>query len=293
MIESIFNYVQDELTEMMGSAFLIRKKEPLSGGCINHAFRIETTKGDFFLKWNFSCPDDLFVREAESLRELKQTVGRELYVPEVILAKEGDELSGFILMEYLERGHAARQEIRLGQGLAHLHRTKKGNYGFEHDNFCGETLQQNEWNESWIDFFAENRLRFLIGLIQNSRPFSSADLEVMENLIDRLPLLIPENPGASLIHGDLWSGNYMYTSQGPALIDPASYYAHREMELSIMQMFGGFSPKTWSAYQEAFPLEKGWEERVLIYQIYHILNHYCLFGGAYGQQAISLAKRFI
>ena len=293
MIESIVNYLEDELVEMLGSGFQVRHKEPLGGGCINHSYRLDTTKGEFFLKWNYSCADDLFVREAACLRELRKLAGDELVVPEVILAKEAGELSGFILLENLEIGKVSKQEEKLGRGLAHLHRIQKKDFGFYDDNYCGSTPQLNNWKESWIEFFAENRLGFLIRLIQHTRSLSSSDLFVYEKLIDRLPSLLPENAEASLIHGDLWSGNFLYTNRGPAIIDPASYYADREMEFSIMQLFGGFSPKTWAAYQEVFPLNKGWEERVLLYQLYHILNHYYLFGGGYGQQAILLANRFV
>lgn len=293
MTESILNYLEEELSEMMGSAFVIKSKSPVSGGCISRAFKLETSKGTFFLKWNFSCPDDLFVREAEGLRELRRLAGDQLVIPEVILAKEADELTGFILMEFLESGHTAREEEQLGRGLAHLHRTQEREYGFENDNFCGLTLQQNTWKESWVDFFIENRMAFIIRLIQHSRPFQSSDLSLLERLLERLPQLLPENPGASLIHGDLWSGNLLYTLRGPALIDPAASYAHREMELAMMQLFGGFSTRSWSAYRELFPLDHGWEERVQLYQIYHILNHYYLFGGNYGNQAIGLTKQFL
>ncbi len=293
MTESIINYLQDELSEPLGSDFQIQRKEAVGGGCINHAYRLHTTKGVFFLKWNYSCADDLFIREAECLRELKRVAGDALLVPEVILANEADELSGFILLEYLESGTVAGQEAKLGRGLARLHRHQPSEFGFFHDNYCGATPQLNDWNESWVEFFAQNRLGFILRLIKNSRDISATDLRVFENLIDRLDLLLPHNSKASLIHGDLWSGNYLYSSRGPALIDPASYYADREMELSIMQMFGGFSSKTWAAYNEAFPLASGWEERVQIYQLYHILNHYYLFGGGYLQQAVSIARKYL
>lgn len=293
MIESIVTYLEEELTEITGSAFQIKRKVELSGGSISRAMRLETNKGNFFLKWNFSCPDDLFVREAEGLRELRRLVGNDLVVPEVILAKEADELAGFIVLEYLEQANTPGQDEKLGIGLARLHRIQPKEYGFENDNFCGSTIQKNDWCESWIDFFGENRLRFLLQLIENARPFEVAETELFESLIERLPALLPESPGASLIHGDLWSGNLMHTTRGPALIDPAVYFAHREMELSIMKLFGGFSTQTWEAYNDAFPLERGWEQRVELYQIYHLLNHWYLFGGHYGRQAADLARKFV
>jgi fructosamine-3-kinase len=293
MTESIINYLEEELIEQLGAGFQVQRKEAVGGGCINHAYRLHTTKGVFFLKWNYSCADDLFVREAECLRELKLVAGKELIVPEVIFAKEADELSGFILLENLESGSVSGQDTRLGKGLAHLHRYQPKEFGFRHNNYCGATPQLNDWNESWVSFFAENRLGFILRLIRNSRGIPTENLRVFEKLIDRLDTLLPNKSKASLIHGDLWSGNYLYTSRGPAIIDPASYYADREMELSIMQMFGGFSPKTWAAYNEVFPLSPGWEDRVQIYQLYHILNHYYLFGGGYLQQAVRVAQKYL
>ncbi len=116
--------------------------------------------------------------------------------------------------------------------------------------------------------------------------------KVYDQLLDKLPDRIGHLPKPSLNHGDLWSGNYLYSSNGPALIDPASYYADREFDLALMGMFGGFSPTVWDAYQETYPLPSAWKERHTLYQLYHYLNHYHLFGGHYGQQALQIAKKY-
>ena len=122
---------------------------------------------------------------------------------------------------------------------------------------------------------------------------SSEELRNYEKLVNRIPLILSHSTQSSLIHGDLWSGNYMYTANGPALIDPACYYADREMELGMMKLFGGFSSTVWGAYQEEFPLPQGWKERNRLYQLYHVLNHYLLFGVSYGQQALEIAKEYV
>ena len=122
---------------------------------------------------------------------------------------------------------------------------------------------------------------------------SSGEQEIYEKLVSRMPDLLVHQTMPSLIHGDLWSGNYLYTSEGPALIDPACYYADREMELGMMKLFGGFSSKVWQAYQYEFPLPERWQQRIRLYQLYHLLNHYLLFGGSYGEQALEIAKAYV
>ncbi len=292
MEQSILIYLEDELKEVYGSEFTIDQRETVGGGCISHATKLETSNGTFFLKWNSSCADDLFVREAECLRELKVRSKNGLLIPDVVFAKEADELSGFILLEYLEQGNSAGQDEKLGHGLALLHQNSGDQFGFFHDNYCGSTPQVNDWESSWVDFFAEKRISYMLHLIKKNRPVSSGELKIYDNLLSRLPDLLPSKSNPSLIHGDLWSGNYLFTAKGPALIDPAAYFADREMELAMMSLFGGFSKRTWDAYNETFPLEPGWQERMEIYQLYHILNHYYLFGGGYGAQALSIAKKF-
>ena len=118
------------------------------------------------------------------------------------------------------------------------------------------------------------------------------ELKIYEKLVDKMPDLLAHSTIPSLIHGDLWSGNYIHSMNGPALIDPACYYADREMELGMMQLFGGFSRTVWEAYQEEFPLPGHWQERIPLYQLFHVLNHYLLFGGSYGSQALSIAKKY-
>lgn len=292
MEKTIRSFLTKILHNRFGAGFRIKHSLPVVGGCISHALKLNTTHGAFFLKWNASCPDDLFVREAECLNALRKNAGDGLLVPEVLLATENGSLPGFILMDYLEPGSVPKQDEKLGYGLAHLHRESGDKFGFSHNNYCGLTPQQNDWSDSWPAFFAENRLAYLVRLIRDNRGISSADQKVYEMLIGKLPQLLPARSVPALIHGDLWSGNYLYTSRGPALIDPASYYADREMELSIMTLFGGFSNRTWQAYQESYPLENGWKERVQLYQLYHILNHYYLFGGHYWHQALLIAKKF-
>lgn len=290
----IITLVEDYLSQNLGETILITSSKPIGGGCINHAAKLETNRGDFFLKWNSYCKPDMFLRESEGLKELAKAADGLLKVPEVFCAKEVDETPGFLIQEYLPPKHANDgDDEKLGRGLAHIHKFENENFGFHENNYCGATTQNNEWTSNWCEFFVENRLRYLLDLIQNERPIATSELEIFDNLLRKIPQLIPSDSVPVLIHGDLWSGNYMISEYGPALIDPAAYYADREMEFAIITMFGGFSSKFYDAYNEVNPLAPDWQSRNDLYQLYHVLNHYYLFGGGYLQQGIAIAKRFI
>ncbi len=289
MLEQLCN---DYLSQF-GKELIIQDTHSIGGGCISHGLRLVTNECEFFLKWNQHVAKDLFIKEAEGLNEMAAVENEYLKVPQALLCKEVDETPGYILMQFLTSGSSSRQDESLGRGLAVLHQKSANKFGFHHDNYCGSTRQPNEWTNDWVRFFGEKRILYLVNEIKKTRSLSSDEIDTYNQLVESLPELIGLEHTPSLIHGDLWSGNYMYTSSGPAIIDPATYYADREMEFSIMTMFGGFSERTWSAYQEVYPLEYGWQERVQLYQVYHILNHYYLFGGGYGKQAYSVAKKYL
>ncbi len=292
--ETIIQLCLGQLSEEYGQKVILERKEYVGGGCISHAARLKCNTGSFFLKWNSSCENDMFLKEAAGLQEMYSVENPYLVIPKVIWAKEVDELPGCLLLEYLQTtGIPTGFDEKLGQGLAVMHRKTAPGYGFLHDNYCGSTVQNNRWNNNWIDFFGRQRIWHLVELIERSRGLSSEEIKMIEKLVNKLPDILSHETTPSLIHGDLWSGNYMYTDKGPALIDPAAYYADREMEFSIMTLFGGFSPRVWAAYQEMLPLQDGWKERNRLYQLYHVLNHYYLFGGSYRSQAIHIVKHFL
>lgn len=299
---NLFSEKNNEITELAGRALseklgkkvIIESSETLGGGCINHASKLETNKGAFFLKWNSNCAHDIFLREAEGLQELKKAAQNKIAVPEVFAAKEVGDTPGFLVTEYLKPGYSTGNDDELlGYGLATIHNYKNEKFGFYNNNYCGATLQNNQWKTNWAEFFRENRLRFLLDLIQKERPLSSNEISLFEKLLEKIQDLIPPDNFPVLIHGDLWSGNYIVTEKGPALIDPAAYYASNEMEMAIMTMFGGFSERFYNAYNEIKPLEKDWRSRNKLYQLYHVLNHYYLFGGGYRSQAVTIAKSYL
>lgn len=294
MLNKVIKSVEAHLSEKTNEIVKVVSFCKLGGGCINNALKLETNIGLFFLKWNNTGRTDMFLREAEGLKELGKASAGILKIPEVFCAKDVDSTPGFLVQEYLEPQIATDiDDEKLGRGLALIHEYTNNKFGFRNNNYCGATEQNNNWESDWSVFFVENRLRFLLTLIQNKRPFSYSEQEMFDKLLMKIPDLIPKESCPVLIHGDLWSGNYMSTKQGPALIDPAVYYADREMEFAIITMFGGFSQKFYNAYNEVNPLAKDWRSRNSLYQLYHVLNHYYLFGGGYGSQALSIAQQFV
>ncbi|HEX5214176.1 MAG TPA: fructosamine kinase family protein [Vicinamibacterales bacterium] len=265
----------------------------LGGGSINVVERVDTASGTVIRKSRRDAPPGFFRAEADGLRALAAS-GTPLIVPAVIdCSGDGD---AFLLIEDLGEGARAHDfDARLGAGLAALHRATASRFGFDHDNFCGLTPQPNTWTDRWIDFYRDQRLGHQQSRAMHRDLLSSAELARLDRLRARLGDWIDEPAtGPSLIHGDLWSGNVHVTGDGaPALIDPAVSYSHREAELGMMTLFGGFSPRVFDAYADAWPLEPGWRERLPIYELYHLLNHLNLFGGGYRGQVMAVVDGFV
>jgi fructosamine-3-kinase len=267
--------------------------QAVGGGCIHRAARVRASGSDVFVKWNEDCPEDLFLREADGLKEMR-AASSGLVVPEVLAAGGPEEgAPAFLVMEYLPPGHGSASDEALGRGLAVLHRRGSEAFGFSVRTYCGPTPQENTPSRSWSEFYAERRLRPLVRSLLEAGRLGPSEERLYERLCERLPALLAPQAPPSLIHGDLWSGNALATARGPALVDPACAYADREMEFGITTLFGGFSSRFWSAYEESWPLPSGWRERNPVYQVYHLLNHHLIFGGHYGAAAAEAARRFV
>lgn len=286
--------ITDALSSYLDEHLAPLSLRPVSGGCINEAATVEVDGVTYFVKWNDQPLPYQFEAEAAGLQALRQS-GSSLIVPMPIAF--GDEGPGksFLILEHLQPGSRNHNfDEALGHGLAQLHRcSAKEGFGFSVDGYCGATPQPNGWMKQWTAFYRERRLGHQMALAR-SRGLPGADCSLIEKLLYRLDDLlgIPESP--ALIHGDLWSGNLHTSPEGtPALIDPAAYFAHREAELGMMVLFGGFGPRVFDAYHESFPLQDGWRDRLELYSLYHLLNHYNLFGGGYGSQAMSIVRRYV
>ncbi|GBD87884.1 hypothetical protein BMS3Abin03_01818 [bacterium BMS3Abin03] len=266
----------------------------LSGGCISNAYKVTAENGkSFFLKTNTSHPGDMFIKEAHGLEEL--TKANAIRIPQVI-SYEND----FILLELIESGNRQKYFSEdFGRRFAELHRFNSSEYGFFEDNYIGSNPQINiptdEEKNNWTQFFFNKRILYQLSLAEklgNATPELRKVISLLENKIDEIVTDNGEQP--SLLHGDLWGGNYMIDENGNAcLIDPAVYYGNREADLAMTKLFGGFDSKFYAAYNEAFPLPDGYSYRENIYKLYHILNHLNLFGGGYYSQAMSLIRYYI
>ncbi len=278
------------LSRVLGRQVEITGRSALAGGCINHTAVLHTSAGPFFAKWNDAAPPGLFASEAAGLTALR-AARSSLAIPEPVAWSESP---AFLITELFTPGRRVKDfDERLGRGLAELHRTRVAAFGFERDTYCGSTLQPNPWTEGWSDFYREHRLGHQLRLLSRSALLGAPEIRLFERLLARLPDLLGPEVGPALIHGDLWSGNLHVTGAGaPSLIDPAAYHAHREAELGMMTLFGGFGERVYAAYHEAYPLDPGWRARNPLYQLYHLANHANLFGGGYVEQTMSVVRRF-
>ena len=267
---------------------------PVGGGCINQGTALRTTRGDFFLKWNRRADHGFFRVEAEGLEALAATGA--VRVPAVVARSgSGDEVA-WLLLEWIREGRPGRASwIRLGRELAALHRGRVpgGRFGWHGDNLVGSLPQPNGWADDWPAFWADRRIRPLARELRSRGTLSAPQLSVIEALADRAEALLGpavEEDGPSLLHGDLWSGNVLFAGDGaPVLIDPAVYVGHREVDLAMADLFGGFSPAFREGYNDAWPLIPGHERRRPAYQLYPLLVHARLFGGGYAASAAAAA----
>ena len=269
----------------------IIKSQSVSGGSINRAAKITTNRGDMLLKWNTNAPDDFFEKEADGLKRLA-TARTALRIPDVISSgKPVNSRPGFLLMEFIDEGRSGNS-FAFGQNLAKLHQTDIDQFGLDTDNYIGSLPQSNRRHDNWITFFTEERINPQIQMAVDSGKLSRGILQNWDQLSRKLNEIFPPTK-PSLLHGDLWSGNYLFDSSGSGvLIDPAVYYGHPEMDLAFTKMFGGFSSEFYKGYKSELPLEPGFSERIPIYNLYPLLVHVNLFGGHYTSQFHSTLRKF-
>jgi fructosamine-3-kinase len=271
----------------------LQEHATVGGGCIANACRIATDTRSYFLKWGDAEVARTFPPEAAGLKALRDA-DSPLVVPEVYAAEGAtDHRPGFLLTAWIDTGSPSRGFWEdFGKGLAQLHRHTADRYGFERDNFIGRLPQSNTWMSNWPRFMRRERLQPQVERARNQGRWQTAWDRPLDRLFDRLPDLLPGRPPASVLHGDLWNGNYMVAASGTAaLIDPATYYGHREADLAMTELFGGYDDRFYDAYRSAWPLEPGYEERRTVYNLYHLINHLNHFGGGYARRVKAALQR--
>ena len=282
--------LEQAVARVLGVA--VRESRPVSGGDINQAHALSLADGrKVFAKSNPRAPAGMFAAEAHGLEFLR--AGAALRLPQVIAVGPHKAGWSFLLLEHIESARPRREhDEELGRGLAALHRSGAPGFGLEEDNFIGRLTQENGPLPTWPEFYRQRRLLPQLRMARERGLASRAMVAGVESVCERLEELVgPTEPPARL-HGDLWGGNAMVDEQGgPCLIDPAASGGHREVDLAMMRLFGGFGSRVFAAYEESYPLSEGAEDRVGLYQLYFLLVHVNLFGGGYVGQVESVLRR--
>lgn len=284
--------IASNISDTLGQPFQIDHHSSIGGGCINTAFRIEGQGQQYFVKLNRADLLDMFVAEAEGLEELNKADA--IRVPRPICYGTSSGQS-FLVLENLQFGGGQRDAMqKLGRQLAKMHRYTAEQFGWYRDNTIGATHQPNDRNKDWSGFWQQARLGHQLQLASRQGG-SHRMLDKGERLLAHvMDFFTDYQPEASLLHGDLWSGNYSILASGePVIFDPAVYYGDREADIAMTELFGGFGSDFYAAYNEAWPLHSGYQVRKTFYNLYHIINHYVMFGGGYGSQAEGMIDRLL
>ncbi len=285
-----WTHIAKDITEATGTAFQLSDRRSVGGGCINQGAMISDGRSRFFVKLNQADKLSMFAAEAAGLEQMGAT--HTIRVPQPICCGITENTS-YLVLEWLELGASgAAAWAAMGRQLAAMHQwipkpapgeVWESQFGWDRHNTIGSTPQINHWLPNWVEFWTQHRIGYQLQLArQRNGHFPRAD-----RLLAVIPdLLANHNPRPSLVHGDLWSGNAAITRNGePTIFDPATYWGDREVDLAMTELFGGFPTDFYQGYNQVFPLEKGYHKRKTLYNLYHILNHFNLFGGSYEAQA--------
>jgi fructosamine-3-kinase len=267
------------------------KLQTVTGGDINRAYKIQTGEASFFLKVNDTVAYPfMFQREADGLAALKKYSN--CIVPEVIKTGVADDQQ-YLLLQWIERAAPVNDYYTsLGKSLAEMHLQPQKQCGWPVDNYIGSLPQQNTLTDDWCSFYATHRIAPLVKILTDAGLFGNKQQQQADRLYTKLSQYFP-NEKPAFLHGDLWGGNHFPNENGfPVLIDPAVYYGHREMDIGMTALFGGFDRSFYEAYQYHYPLESGWQQRLQLTQLYPVLVHAVLFGGHYTAQASSILALF-
>ncbi|MEG4115669.1 MULTISPECIES: fructosamine kinase family protein [unclassified Microcoleus] len=304
----MWDKIAAHICETTGETFSLDNRRSVSGGCINQGYYISSSSRAYFAKINQASQVAMFEAEALGLQQMGET--QTIRVPEPICwGIEGN--SAYIVLEWLDLGSRGgdRAWEEMGRKLAEMHKYTppnppllsareepnsglwRGVFGWDINNTIGSTIQINNWTANWAEFWAEHRIGYQLKLARRR----GGHFPQGERLLEMIPeLLAGYEPQPSLVHGDLWGGNAGVTSAGePVIFDPAAYLGDREVDIAMTELFGGFPAQFYRGYNQVWPLGSGYEERKNVYNLYHILNHFNLFGGSYESQANQMINRIL
>ncbi len=288
---SFIQHLGESFTGFFKEAVTVSEISPVPGGDINQTFLIHTSKGRFFLKLNAALfGHDFFEKEARGLATLANAGAMKVPRP-LFDGKFHQQI--YLVMEYLEKGPPKEDFwTNFGSSMANLHRNSADQFGLEYNNYIGKLHQQNNYTDNFADFYTNQRILPLVSKAMKHKMLQGDDISNAENLCRKLSDIIPEEK-PSLLHGDLWKGNFMSMANGHvAIFDPSVYYGHREMDLAMTMLFGGFEESFYQAYTDSSPLTPGFDDRKEIFQLYPLLVHLLLFGGPYYQQVRNILQKF-
>ena len=304
----MWDKIAGHISATTGETFSLDNRHSVSGGCINQGYSISSSSRAYFAKINQASQIAMFEAEALGLQQMRAT--QTIRVPEPICwGTEGN--SAYIVLEWLDLGSRGGERAweEMGRKLAAMHKYTppnppllrggeepnytllRGFFGWDINNTIGSTVQINNWTANWAEFWAEHRIGYQLKLARRR----GGHFPQGERLLKVIPeLLAGYEPQPSLVHGDLWGGNAGVTSAGETVIfDPAAYFGDREVDIAMTELFGGFSAEFYRGYNQVWPLDLGYEKRKTLYNLYHILNHFNLFGGSYASQANQMINRIL
>ncbi|MCD8490361.1 MAG: fructosamine kinase family protein [Desertifilum sp.] len=279
--------IAERIAQATDRPFAIEQTRSVSGGCINQGYSLVGTDRTYFVKLNQASQLAMFEAEALGLSQMAQT--QTIRVPQPICWGTADR-SAYIVLEWLTFGRGSSSDWEaMGRQLAAMHRAtppdlpKATPFGWLQNNTIGSTPQVNDWTADWTSFWVKHRLGYQFQLAKRK----GGDFPECDRLLAAIPeLLAHHQPQSALVHGDLWSGNAAFTTDGePVILDPATYVGDREVDMAMTELFGGFPAAFYRGYNETYPLDAEYQQRKTLYNLYHILNHFNLFGGGYGSQA--------
>ncbi|WP_174763995.1 fructosamine kinase family protein [Anabaena sp. UHCC 0253] len=286
----IWTEIDTHISQITGEKFLSQQHLSISGGCINQGYAVSDGKLTYFVKLNQATKAEMFAAEMLGLQQM-YTTGT-IRVPKPLCwGTTGN--SSYIVLEWLEMTTGNNKSWQeMGRKLAAMHKiTSNQGFGWDMNNTIGSTPQINNLSNSWIEFYTQHRLGYQFKLAKRR----GGNFPLEDKLLTAIPELLANHQiKPSLVHGDLWGGNAGFTVESePVIFDPATYFGDREVDIAMTELFGGFPPTFYQGYEEIFPLDTGYENRKILYNLYHVLNHFNLFGGSYGSQANRMIEKIL